>query len=36
VSDIDLPVALLLIVGFIVALVAFALWLLRRGIGLKT
>lgn len=36
VSDIDLATALLLIVGFIVALVAFALWLLRRGIGLKT
>ncbi len=36
VSDIDLPVALLLILGFIVALVTFALWLLRRGIGLKT
>ena len=25
-----------LILGFIAALVAFALWLLRRGIGLKT
>ena len=36
VSDIELPVALLLILGFIVALVGFALWLLRRGIGLKT
>jgi len=36
VSDIELPVALLLILGFIVALGAFALWLLRRGIGLKT
>ena len=36
VSDIDLGAALLLILGFIAALVAFALWLLRRGIGLKT
>lgn len=36
VSDIHLGTALLLIGGFIAALVAFALWLLRRGIGLKT
>lgn len=36
VSDIRLGTALLLIAGFIAALVAFALWLLRRGIGLKT
>jgi ABC-2 type transport system permease protein len=36
VSDIDLASALALILGFIVLLVAFALWLLRRGIGLKT
>lgn len=36
VSDIPLGTALLLIAGFIAVLVAFALWLLRRGIGLKT
>jgi ABC-2 type transport system permease protein len=36
VSDIDLAAALALILGFIVLLVTFALWLLRRGIGLKT
>jgi ABC-2 type transport system permease protein len=36
VSDIRLGTALLLIAGFIAVLVAFALWLLRRGIGLKT
>ncbi len=36
VSDIHLGTALLLIAGFIATLVAFALWLLRRGIGLKT
>jgi ABC-2 type transport system permease protein len=36
VSDIALSTALLLIAGFIAALVAFALWLLGRGIGLKT
>jgi ABC-2 type transport system permease protein len=36
VSDIDLATALALILGFIVLLVTFALWLLRRGIGLKT
>jgi len=36
VSDISLATALSLIVGFIVVLVVFALWLLRRGIGLKT
>jgi len=36
VSDIGLATALVLIVAFLVALVAFALWLLHRGIGLKT
>jgi ABC-2 type transport system permease protein len=36
VSDIRLGTALLLIAGFIAVLGAFALWLLRRGIGLKT
>ena len=36
VSDIDIATALLLILAFIAVLVAFALWLLRRGIGLKT
>jgi ABC-2 type transport system permease protein len=36
VSDIHLGTALLLIAGFIAVLGAFALWLLRRGIGLKT
>ena len=36
VSDIQVWVALLLIAGFIAALAAFALWLLHRGIGLKT
>jgi ABC-2 type transport system permease protein len=36
ISDIRLGTALLLIAGFIAVLVAFALWLLRRGIGLKT
>jgi ABC-2 type transport system permease protein len=36
VSDIPLGTALLLIAGFIAVLGAFALWLLRRGIGLKT
>jgi ABC-2 type transport system permease protein len=36
VADIGLPFALGLIVAFIVALGAAALWLLDRGIGIKT
>jgi len=36
VSDIDLRLAFGLILAFIVALGGFALWLLRRGIGLKS
>jgi len=36
VADIALPFALGLIVAFIVALCTVALWLLRRGIGIKT
>jgi ABC-2 type transport system permease protein len=36
VSDIALPAALGLIVAFIAVLAAAALWLLRRGVGIKT
>lgn len=36
VSDIDLRLAFGLILAFIVALGGFALWLLRRGVGLKS
>lgn len=35
VSDINLWFALSLIIGFIVALAAYALWLLKRGVGIK-
>ena len=36
VSDIALPTAFGLILAFTVALAAFALWLLKRGVGVKT
>jgi ABC-2 type transport system permease protein len=36
VSDIALPAALALIVAFIAVLAGAALWLLRRGVGIKT
>lgn len=35
VSDIDVTVALLMIVGFVVVLFAYSLFLLRRGVGLR-
>jgi ABC-2 type transport system permease protein len=36
VSDIRPALAFLIILGFILALAAFSLWLLRRGVGIKT
>jgi ABC-2 type transport system permease protein len=36
VSDVPLWIAYALMVGFVVALSALALWLLRRGVGLRT
>jgi len=35
VSDIDYRLALLIVVGFVVALYAFALYLLRKGVGIR-
>jgi ABC-2 type transport system permease protein len=35
VSDIDVRLALLIVVGFVVALYVFALYLLRRGVGIR-
>ncbi|MCW8992130.1 MAG: ABC transporter permease [Gammaproteobacteria bacterium] len=35
VSDISMPVAYAVIVGFIVVLYSFSLWLLKRGVGLR-
>lgn len=35
VSDIDVRVALLIVVGFVVGLYLFALYLLRRGVGIR-
>jgi ABC-2 type transport system permease protein len=35
-SDISLWLALAIIVGFILALGAFAMWLLARGVGIKS
>ncbi len=35
VSDIDVRVALLIVVGFVVALYLFALYLLRKGVGIR-
>ena len=35
-SDIDISVALMIVMAFIIALWGFALWLLARGTGLKT
>ena len=36
VSDIDIGVALFIIVGFILLLGYYAMWLLRRGVGIKS
>lgn len=36
VTDIPLPLAFAIILGFILGLIAFSLWLLRRGVGIKT
>ena len=36
VADIHIGVALAIILGFIAALTAYSLWLLRRGVGIKT
>ena len=35
-SDVPLPVAYGLMIGFVVALTALALWLLRRGVGMRS
>ncbi len=35
VSDVAVPVAYALMIGFVVVLTALALWLLRRGVGLR-
>lgn len=35
VSDISLSTAYIVIIGFIIALYSFSLWLLRRGVGLR-
>jgi ABC-2 type transport system permease protein len=35
VSDIDVRLALLIVVGFVIALYVFALYLLRRGVGIR-
>ncbi|HEY9148035.1 MAG TPA: ABC transporter permease [Gammaproteobacteria bacterium] len=35
VSDISMPIAYAVIVGFIVVLYSFSLWLLKRGVGLR-
>ena len=36
ISDISLPLAFSIILAFIVALAAFGLWLLKRGVGIKS
>jgi ABC-2 type transport system permease protein len=35
-SDVPLPVAYGLMIGFVVVLTALALWLLRRGVGMRS
>ncbi len=35
-SDVPLPVAYGLMIGFVVAMTALALWLLRRGVGMRS
>ena len=35
-SDVPLPVAYALMLGFVVVLTTLSLWLLRRGVGLRS
>jgi ABC-2 type transport system permease protein len=36
ISDVQVGVAIVVMLGFVVALTAFALWLLKRGVGLRS
>jgi ABC-2 type transport system permease protein len=36
ISDVNVPMAFVIMLGFVVALSAFALYLLKRGVGLRT
>ena len=36
VSDVSVPVAFALMIGFVIALAALGLWLLKRGVGLRS
>ena len=35
-SDIPIGIAFTIIIGFIVLLAAFSLWLLKKGVGIKS
>ncbi len=36
ISDIDVYMALMMVIGFVVILIGFCLWLLAKGVGIKT